>query len=296
MSRSRLAAGTFYTFLAAAGFSAVSTLTSIALAERVPLASVLLWRYVLGAVVIVSFVAIRGYPRLPARDAVLWLVVGGGGQALLVGLALSSLRFIDVATLAFLFYTYPAWVTVVQAVRGAERISARRLVALALSFAGVVVIAGRPGTGHVAWQGLALALGAALVYGAYIPAVRHMQKSYSVAVTTAYATVGSALCYFVLAEAQHSFTAVMTRSAWLAILALMLFSTLLPSVFFLLGLLRLGPVRAAIVSTIEPFLTAVLGLVVLTQPLRPGIVAGGVMIVAAVVIQHGARREAAPGR
>ncbi len=286
----RLGSGTFYTLLAAAGFSAVSTLTSIALAERVSLASVLMWRYTLGAAVRVAFVAVRRYPRLPRRDAAAWLVVGGGGQALLVGLALSSLRFIDVATLAFLFYTYPSWVTLVQRVCGAENLSARRLSALALSFGGVIVIVGRPHGETVAWQGVALALAAAAVYGVYIPTMQRIQKTFSVAVTTAYAKIGSAACFLVLALAQHSLVAAMTQTAWLAILALTLFSTVLPGVFFLMGLMRLGPVRTAIVSTVEPFLTAVLGAVVLGQSVTAGILLGGGMIVAAVVLLQ-TRRE-----
>ena len=289
----RLGAGTAYTLLAAAGFSAVSTFTSIALAEGVSLASVLLWRYAFGAAVMVTYLGLRRYPRLPPRDAAAWLVVGGGGQALLVGLALSSLSYIDVATLAFLFYTYPSWVTVVQAVRGAERLSVRRVIALALSIGGIIVLTGRPHDGAVAWQGIALALGAAVVYGLYIPAMQRMQKSHSVLLTTAYAKIGSAVCFLVLAGAQRSLTATMTETAWLAILMLAVFSTVLPGVFFLMGLMRLGPVRTAIVSTVEPFLTAVLGAAVLRQSPTAGMLLGGAMIVGAVVILQFRRERVA---
>jgi drug/metabolite transporter (DMT)-like permease len=284
---SRLAAGTLYTLLAAAGFSAVSTFTSIALGQGVALANVLMWRYALGAAVLVAFLVLRQSPRLPRRDGALWLVVGGGGQALLVGLALSSLRFIDVATLAFLFYTYPAWVALVQAVLRDERLTAPRLAALALSFGGIAMIAGKPGGAPgagVAWQGIALALGAAVVYGVYIPAMRRMQKSYSVVVTSAYAKAGSAACFLLLGLGQGGLGTTMTHTAWVAILALTLFSTVLPGVFFLMGLMRLGPVRTAIISTVEPFFTAVLGIVVLHQVPTAGILLGGAMIVAAVVL------------
>ena len=279
-----LGAGTFYTLLAAAGFSAVSTLTTIALAEQVSLSAILWWRYAVGAVLMVIVLALARYRPLPRADATAWLVLGGGGQALLVGLALSSLRFIDVATLAFLFYTYPAWVAVVQTARRAERLSSLRLAALTLSFAGVVVISGRPGTGAIAWQGIALALGAAMVYGVYIPTMQHIQKTHSVLVTSTYAKLGSAVCFLALVGGPGALTLGLTRTAWLAILALTVFSTVLPGIFFLMGLMRLGPVRTAIVSTVEPFLTAALGLVVLHQAVTAALLAGGAMIVAAVVI------------
>lgn len=282
--RTALGPGTFYTLLAAAGFSAVSTLTSIALADGLALSAVLWWRYALGAVVMVVVLALGRFPLLPRSDALAWLVLGGGGQALLVGLALSSLRFIDVATLAFLFYTYPAWVTVVQAVRRAERLSAARVAALAFSFGGVVLISGRPGSGGVAWQGVALALAAAMVYGGYIPLMQRIQKAHSVLVTTTYGKIGSAVCFFLLVGGPAGLTVALPRTAWLAILALTIFSTVLPGIFFLMGLMRLGPVRTAIVSTVEPFLTAALGLVVLHQAVTAAILVGGAMIVAAVII------------
>jgi drug/metabolite transporter (DMT)-like permease len=288
-----LRAGTAYTLFAALGFAAVSTLTSIATAEHVSLWNVLMWRYVLGAVVMVAFVGARRYPRMPWREVGAWIAIGGGGQALFVGMALSSLKFITVATLAFLFYTYPAWVTLVQALRGAEPLGARRLFALALSFAGVVLIAGSPGGGGFAWQGVALALGAAMIYGAFIPTLQRMQKTHSVAVTSAYGKIGSAICFLLLAAVGGSFSASMTATAWEAILALAIFSTVLPSMFFLMGLMRLGPVRTAIVSTVEPFLTAVLGALVLRQPITPNILLGGAMIVSAVVVLQYRRERVA---
>ncbi len=282
-------AGTLYTLLAACGFAAVSTFTLIARKENVSLATILTWRYTLGAVVMVTFVATRNYPRMRWPEALRYVALGGGGQALLVGMALSSLNYIGAATTAFLFYTYPAWVTLVQTIRGAEPVTVRRMLALALSFGGLAVIVGNPlaGTAGVsgpARTGIALALGAAMVYGMYIPLMQWMQKSHPVAVTSAYGKIGSAICFLLLALKDQSMTATMPANAWMAIIALTLFSTVLPSVFFLMGLMRLGPVRTAIVSTVEPFLTTVLAAVVLGQAVAPNTLLGGAMIVAAVVV------------
>jgi drug/metabolite transporter (DMT)-like permease len=294
-------AGTLYTLLAACGFAAVSTFTLIARHADVSLTTILTWRYSLGAVVMVTFVSTRNYPRMRWPEALRFIALGGGGQALLVGMALTSLNYISAATTAFLFYTYPAWVALVQTVRGAEPITVRRLVALALSFGGIVVIAGSPlsgpdgasGTGAAQSTGVALALGAAMVYGMYIPLMQWMQKSHPVAVTSAYAKIGSAFCFLLLALQDQTMTARMPAAAWMAIIALTLFSTVLPSVFFLMGLMRLGPVRTAIVSTVEPFLTAVLAAVVLGQAIASNTLLGGVMIVAAVVVLQFRRERVA---
>jgi drug/metabolite transporter (DMT)-like permease len=272
----RLGAGTAYTLLAASGFAAVSILTSLVTRTGLTLSTVLAWRYTLSAVVLVTWVGAHTYPRrMRANEALRWMAVGGGGQALLVYLALSSLAYISAATLAFLFYTYPAWVAVVQTLRGAERLDARRGAALLLSFVGTALMVGTLTTRGSEWRGFALALGAAMLYGAFIPAMQWMQKDWPVAVTSAYSKIGAAFCFLVLSASDRSFQFALSPTAWSAIVALTLWSTVLPSVFFMMGLLRLGPVRTAIVSTVEPFLTAVLGAVVLGQPLTPRTLGGG---------------------
>jgi len=281
---SQLAPGTLFTLLAATGFAGVAILTSLALAAGLSLATVLAWRYTLSAVVLVAWVGTHNYKRIRPNEMFRLITLGGFGQALLVGLALSSLRYIPAATLAFLFYTYPAWVALVQSVRGAEKLDARRAAALGLSFLGIAVMVGMPGAASIDWRGVALALSAAFVYGAYIPMMRWLAKDHPVAPVSAYTKIGSALAFLVMAVSQQSFTYTMSPSTWGIILALTIFSTVLPSVFFLMGLVRLGPVRTAIVSTVEPFLTALLGVVVLSQALTLPTLIGGLLIVAAVVL------------
>lgn len=297
MSRSpaRAAEGIAWTLLAAGGFSAVSILTSLATRTGLSLSTVLAWRYVLASVVLLAWIAARpDGKRMPAAEVRRWLLVGGGGQALLVWLALSSLAYIPAATLAFLFYTYPAWVALVQAARGAERLDGSRGVALALSFGGIALMVGAPDAASLAWKGFALALGAAMVYALYIPTMEWLQRDWPVATTSAYAKVGSAVCFLVLALADHSFAWRLPADAWGAIAALTIFSTVLPSVFFLMGLLRLGPIRTSIISTVEPFMTAMLGVVVLAQPLTANTLVGGVLIMAAVLLLHRAARQGTP--
>ena len=46
----------------------------------------------------------------------------------------------------------------------------------------------------------------------------------------------------------------------------------------------MGPVRVAIVSTVEPFLTALLAVIVLGQPLAWPTMLGGALIIGAVVV------------
>lgn len=283
----RTLAGTIFTLLAALGFSAVSILTQIATSGGLSLSAVLAWRYVLASLILVAWVGVEGdRRRLPVGDTAGWLVIGGGGQALVVWLALSSLAYIKPATLAFLFYTYPTWVALLQVARGSERIDAPRGMALVLSFVGIVLVAGTPEIGTDAFRGYALAIGAAVSYALYIPAMEWLQKDWPVANTTALAKIGAAACFVFVAVSDGSFSWNLGLSSWAAILALTVLATVLPSILFMMGLLRLGPLRTAIVSSVEPFLTALLGMAVLSQPLSAATAAGGAAIVAAVLLNQ----------
>jgi drug/metabolite transporter (DMT)-like permease len=123
--------------------------------------------------------------------------------------------------------------------------------------------------------------------------MRVLAKDHPVAPVSAYGKIGSALAFLVLAVSDGSFTYRMDPSTWAVIAVLTVFSTVLPGVFFLMGLVRLGPVRTAIVSTVEPFLTALLGVLVLRQALTLPTALGGVLIIGAVVLLQFRRERVA---
>jgi drug/metabolite transporter (DMT)-like permease len=291
-SRPAVARATGWILLSAACFGSNSSLTLVATGGGAALLTILFWRYLLAAPVLV--LAAGGPRRLaavPRRRLLAIVLFGGGGQGLVTILSLSSLRYISVATLAFLFYTYPAWVALFSVLRGRERLDARRLAALALSLLGVGLMLGGPGPGTFQPLGVALALGAAIVYGLFIPVIDRLQTGVSPETAAVGIASGAALLFAVAAVATGTLTAGLAPRAWAATVALALIGTVLAFVSFLKGLPTLGPVRAAIVSTVEPFWTALLGLLVLGQPLTAGTLAGGALIASAVVLLHLPGRE-----
>ena len=73
-------------------------------------------------------------------------------------------------------------------------------------------------------------------------------------------------------------------------MTLALVSTTAAFILFLKGLAALGPLRSAIISTVEPFFTAVLAAAVLSQPLKASTFAGGAMVATAVILLAVTRR------
>ena len=277
-------------------FGSIAILVTVATEAGARLVEVLAWRFLLAAALLA---VIAGGPAVVRRDVRRGLplaLLAGGGQAAIGGLSLSALRYIPAATMIFLFYTYPAWVTVLSALRGKEPLTGRRVLALGLSLAGIAVMVGLPGTGSssVATPGVLLALAGALLYALYIPMIDQLGRELPAALTAAFATSGAAVILAVAALATGDFSARQPAIVWLMILLLAVLCTVIAFIAFLRGLAAIGPVRTAIVSTVEPFWGALLASVVLAQPLAPRTLSGGVLVAAAVVILNLPQRAEKP--
>jgi drug/metabolite transporter (DMT)-like permease len=81
---------------------------------------------------------------------------------------------------------------------------------------------------------------------------------------------------------------------WSKILVLTLFSTVVAFLALIKGLSVLGPVRTAIVATVEPFFTATLGVLVLGNELSAATLIGGVLIAGAVLLIQWNSTQLAP--
>lgn len=281
-SRAASSRATLFILLSACGFSAIAIFITIATGTGAPLLSILSWRYVMAALVLGAIALLQGI-RL-GRSGLPVILFGGIGQSIIAAVTLRALEHIPAATLAFLFYTYPAWVAIIARVRHSEPLTPARLFALALSLAGIFVMVGAPGGASLHPVGVALALVGALLYAIYIPMIAALQRDLHPVATAMYMSVGAAIVLSALAAASGELTMALHATAWRAIVGLSLVSTVGAFLLFLSGLRVLGPVRTAIISTVEPFFTALLGAWLLSQPLTRTTLIGGLLIAAAVVI------------
>ena len=294
---SRSARATLLILFSAACFGAISIFITLALRSGSRLIDLLFWRYAIAAALLVLASGGIAAVRAPGRRAFPLLVYAGVGQAVIAFVSLSALKFIPAASLTFLFFTYPAWLAVISALRGAERLTASRAVALVLSLAGIALMVGLPGgSGALHPAGVGLALASALLYALYVPMINHFGAGMPPAVTSVFAAGGAAIALLVASLTQGGVRIDLAPVAWAMVALLASVSTVLAFIAFLRGLTVLGPVRTGIVGTVEPFFTAVLASVVLGQPLGTRTLIGGGLIAATVIIiQTSGDRQTAIG-
>ena len=101
-------------------FGSLTTLTLFLTRGGLPLLPAMFWRYMLAAAML--FVLVRPVLRtsIGRSQAIRLMIVGGCGQAIITYFSLLALDYLPVGPLAFLFYTYPAWVALIAAVTGRE--------------------------------------------------------------------------------------------------------------------------------------------------------------------------------
>ena len=146
-------------------FGALGVLTQLAYRAGVPVLGLLWGRYLVAAAVLWLLVVALRRP-LPSRRGVLVGVALGGGYSVQALLFAASLKHLGAGLADLLYFAYPSLVAVGATAWRRERWSRRRAAALVAASAGIGLALA--GGGTVDPLGVALALGAALGYAAYV--------------------------------------------------------------------------------------------------------------------------------
>ena len=270
--------------LSALGFGSISVLTLLITDAGLSLVTAMAWRYVIAVVLLAGIANIGQLRSIPRYKIVRLVLIGGLGQAMITYCSLYALEYIPVGPLAFLFYTYPAWVALLGAVRRTERLTLVRVTALTMALIGVTVMIGAPTAEKLHPIGVALALGSALMYTIYLPALQHVQSGIPAMLSAFLLVVGAAISFTLAALITGDLQVPSGAFVWANLFLLSLVATVVAFSALIKGLAVLGPVRTAIIATVEPFFTAILGALVLHDRLTTATLIGGVLIAAAVML------------
>jgi len=275
--------------VSAVGFGLMAIFAKEAYAAGLGVTALLAARFVLAACLLWALVAVRarrggadaGPARPPRRVVLAGLALGAIGYAAQAGLFFSALRHIDVSLTSLLLYTYPALVFCGAVALRREHVTPYKALALLLASAGAALVLLGGSTGGLEATGVALALGAGAAYAAYILVAEGVVARIDAFLLGALVATGAATTFVVagLIGGALAFPA----GGWIWIVAIALFSTVLPIIAFMMGMERVGAASASILSTVEPVVTVGLAVAIYSEALGPPQILGGVLVLAAVV-------------
>ncbi len=193
---------------------------------------------------------------------------------------LTAINYASAGLVALLLYLYPFFVAILAIIFLHEKITGVKIIALILALVGTALTVG-PVSGQLI--GALMAITAALIYSVYIIVGTNVMKHVSAvqSSTVIFASAGAVYGLLTLVNGAQ-FPA--SSSGWLAMLGIIVISTIIPVVTFLAGLERIGPTNAAMLSTLEPVVTVLLAAWLFGDKLFPIVMVGGGLILSAVVI------------
>jgi len=249
-------------------------------------------RYAAAALVFASITfAWEGSLRIGGRRD---LLLAAGCVVVLFANQLSfvyALKFTTATTTALLFGTLPIWTGLLARATGVEHLSFRFWLAAGLSLTGVVLVAvGSGGNVSTNVKGDALAVGGAATWAAYSVAIAPLMRRYSpfrlssvflLAVTVPLFAVGGPS----LGRQDWDFGWLV----WLGFAFAVLGPLVTTNLLWFTAIDRVGPSRASLFANLQPFLAAIVALLVLSEKITGVQVAGGLALAAGILLAPRAR-------
>ena len=246
-------------------------------------------RFVLATTTLFVLLRLReGSLGLPRRDLIAIMGFGALGFGVYQILWTTGLTTIPAGDSALLIAATPVFVALLAVVAGTDILTRTRLAGVLVSFAGVaVVIASGPGlTLGGSIGGELITLAAAFCWAVYTAYASPYLRRHSPLRATAWGSLAGTLVLAPLAVIQLRSVdvAALGPEVGLAILYSGFLAAGVSNVLVMNGVKVVGPTRTAALQFLVPAIAVALAAVFLSEPIRPGQVVGGVVILAGVAL------------
>lgn len=229
----------------------------------------------------------RKWLRMKIKDS--WCFVGTGVFSI-VFFSYCYFRNVQVSSVALssiLMYTSPVWVTLLSAICFREKLTGRKMLALLMALAGCILVSGiTGGVGAVSTQGILLGLGSGIGYGLYSIFGRFaLNRGYHPMTVSAYTFLFACVGVLPFIDVSSILLRLMEEPVlWVWAICISLLTTCLSFSLYTFGLQYMEPGRAAVLATLEPIVSTLVGVFGYQEPLTPVMLVGIVVVLAASVL------------
>ncbi|MBW8832673.1 MAG: DMT family transporter [Burkholderiales bacterium] len=280
----RTAIGLMLAIVGAIAFSAKAIIVKLAYQYGVETTTVVAYRMIF-AVPLFVLLAIwsgRGRPALRPKDWLSVCILGFFGGYLTCVLDFAGLRFVTASLERLIVYLTPTLVLMLHMLVLRRSFNRQHGWALAISYAGVVLVFGREASfvgADVAW-GTALVLGSAITYAIYLTyAGEVVKKLGAIRLASLATTVAGFLCVLHFVALQPlSALVVPDEVLWLS-LANGAMCTCLPVLMVMMAIERIGAPLAAQCGMAGPIATIAMSVCILNEPFTTWIAIGTALVI-----------------
>jgi drug/metabolite transporter (DMT)-like permease len=305
LDKQRFATGLILAIAGSIAFSGKAIIVKLAYRHGVDAVTLIMLRmlFALPIFAVMAWWASRNKPALTRHDWLGVLGLGVTGYYLASYLDFAGLAYISAALERLILYLNPTLVLLLGWVLYKKRMKSAQVWAMALSYAGILLVFGHElkfDTGMAGLAGSNTVLGAALVFGSAVSYALYLsysgemvQRLGSLRLVGLATTVACLLCItqFAVLRPISSALTVAPEVIWLSVLNATL-CTALPVLAVMMAIERIGASLAAQTGMIGPMSTILMGVFILGEPLNLWIIAGTVLVLGGVYMVS--RRQSRP--
>jgi len=213
-------------------------------------------------------------------------------MALVQGTYFFTISRIQVAAAILIQYLSPFFVAFYSILFWRERFTGLKIVALVLSFGGCYLVVGGYDLELLKMNRVGILVGvfSAVLFAAYSLLGERGMHRYRPWTVLFYALLFAALSWHLFYDPFHYLRAGFTGSQWAWLLYISVMGTILPFGLYFMGVNHIRSTRASITATLEPISAGVMAFIFIGETLGPLQIAGGMLVIGAVVLLQ-LRRE-----
>jgi len=274
-------------FIAASLWGSSATIAKFLFRQNIPPLLLVQSRVIIAAMVLILFhLAMRPQIMkikiLDFKDFALLGIIGVAGATYTY---YSAIKETSVAVAILMQYTAPVLVALYLIVTKREKISRIKMTAVIMSFAGCTIMLGIFGSDvRITALGIFLGVLSAFCFAFFNVFAKKAHKNYSVWTVLTYTMIGASTFWVVSDLFIDPRLEILDTRIVETLFIFSLVSMLIPYVFYLRGLKKLKPSTAIVVSTLEPVVAIFTAFIFLGETLQGMQVAGGVLVIAAVIL------------
>lgn len=284
-----IASGLILAVCGSIAFSGKAIIVKLAYRHGVDAVTLIMYRmlFALPIFAALAWWASRGKPKLTRNDWLGVLGLGVSGYYLASYLDFAGLQYITASLERLILYLNPTLVMLLGWALYRKPIGMRRVAAMAISYAGVVLVFGH----EVRLDGGQVALGALLVfasavsYAIYLVYSGQLVQRLGAMRLVGLATSVACLCCIAQFLVLRPMSAAVVAPAviWLSLLNATL-CTAVPVLMVMMAIERIGAGLTAQTGMIGPLSTIAMGVLILGEPFTPWVAAGTVLVVAGIYV------------
>lgn len=276
-------AGVLLVLVSAVSFGFMPIFARLAYAQGVGVDELLFIRFLLAFLIMGAILAARRHLILPRMmDLLVLIVLGMLVYFLQSTLYFTALLYSPVAIVALLLYTYPVFVTISAFALGWEKISRPLVGAVAISVVGLLLVANP--FGNLIGVGMILAVGSSITYTIYILGGSKVLRRVRGDVAAFYIMGAASVSFGLTGELNGAIHLNWSLAGWFWLAMITVVCTVIAITTFFIGLSKVGPPRAALISLVEPVTSVLASLWLFGNALSALQWVGGLLILIATGI------------